>query len=103
MRREPCLHDAHAPWYSFDMSYFAYILRCADNTYYCGYTDDLEKRLSAHNAGRGAKYTRSRRPVSVVYSEEFDNKHDAMSREYHLKLLTHSGKEALIAEKSACC
>lgn len=76
--------------------YYAYILTCSDGTYYCGYTDDLEKRLSAHNCGKGAKYTRSRRPVALSYFETFEDKSGAMSREWHLKRLTHKDKQKLI-------
>ncbi len=79
------------------MSYFVYILECADGTLYTGYTVDLDKRLEAHNSGRGAKYTRSRLPVSLVYSEAFEDKKEAMSREWHIKHdLTHEQKKRLI-------
>ncbi len=82
--------------------YYAYILRCADGSYYCGSTNDPEKRLEAHNAGKGAKYTRGRGPCSIVYLEEFPSKSEAMSREWHLKKLSHSGRESLVkgAEKN---
>ena len=56
---------------------YAYILECADGTFYCGWTNDLEKRVAAHNAGKGGKYTRSRLPVKLVYREEFDTKEEA--------------------------
>ncbi|MBR4413292.1 MAG: GIY-YIG nuclease family protein [Lachnospiraceae bacterium] len=62
-----------------------YILECADNTLYTGYTNDLENRLKAHNEGKGAKYTKSRLPVKLVYSETFDDKKEAMSREWFIK------------------
>lgn len=75
---------------------FVYLLRCADGTYYCGYSNDIEKRLAAHNAGRGAKYTKARRPVELVYSERFETKGDALRREYAVKQLTRAGKEALV-------
>lgn len=75
---------------------YAYILRCSDNSLYCGWTNDLKKRLLAHNSGKGAKFTRSRLPVELVYFEAFDTQEEAMSREWHLKRLTHSEKEALI-------
>ena len=77
------------------MNYYAYIVECADGTYYCGYTTDLEKRMNTHNAGKGAKYTRPRLPVVLVYFEEFDSKEKAMSREWHLKQLTHAEKRTL--------
>ena len=81
--------------------FYTYIVRCADGTYYCGYTNDLEKRMAAHNAGTGARYTRSRTPVIPVYVESFDTKEEAMSREWHIKQLTRKQKEALIT--SAIC
>ena len=80
--------------------FFAYLLLCADGSYYAGYTTDLARRAAVHNAGKGAKYTKSRLPVTLVYFEEFDNGHAARSREWHLKRLTHAEKEAL-AEKAA--
>ena len=78
------------------MSNYTYILRCSDDTLYCGWTNDLEKRLAAHNAGTAAKYTRTRRPVELVYYEEFETKQEAMSREYHIKKLTREEKLDLI-------
>lgn len=75
--------------------FYAYILECSDGTFYCGYTDDLDKRIAVHNSGKGAKYTRSRLPVRLHYFEEFEDKHSAMSREYQLKQLSHSEKESL--------
>lgn len=77
--------------------YYAYLLRCADGTLYAGYTNDLQKRLSAHNSGRGSKYTRSRLPVSLAYYEAFPTKHEAMAREYALKQLSRAEKLALTA------
>ena len=59
---------------------FTYLLRCADGTLYCGWTNCLEKRLLAHNQGRGARYTRSRRPVELVYYEVFETKQEAIDR-----------------------
>jgi putative endonuclease len=78
------------------MKHYAYIVECADGTYYCGYTNDLEKRIETHNRGKGAKYTRPRLPVVLVYFEEFETKEEAMSREWHLKQLSHAQKQALI-------
>lgn len=75
---------------------FTYILRCADGTYYTGWTNNLEKRLAAHNAGVASKYTRSRRPVELVYHERFETKEEAMGREWRIKQLTRAQKEALI-------
>ena len=77
---------------------FAYILLCADGSYYCGWTNDVAKRLAAHNAGRGSRYTRNRRPVRLVHLEAFDTCEEAMSREWHLKRLSHAQKEALARE-----
>ena len=74
------------------MSNYTYILKCADETLYCGWTNDLEKRLEAHNSGKGAKYTRSRLPVELIYYEEFETKEEAMSREYHIKKLPREKK-----------
>ena len=77
---------------------FAYILLCADGSYYCGWTNDVAKRLAAHNAGRGSRYPRNRRPVRLVHLEAFDTREEAMSREWHLKRLSHAQKEALARE-----
>ncbi|MCI6158911.1 MAG: GIY-YIG nuclease family protein [Selenomonadaceae bacterium] len=76
---------------------YTYILECADGSLYTGWTDHLEKRVEAHNAGRGAKYTRSRRPVRLVYYEEYATAHDAMRREALIKRLPRVQKLALIA------
>ena len=77
---------------------YTYILRCGDCTLYTGATDDPERRLAAHRAGKGAKYTRSRRPVALVYSEELPGKSEALRREAQLKKLSHAEK-ALLAQK----
>lgn len=78
------------------MSYFTYILKCADNTLYTGYTDDIEKRVFVHNSGKGAKYTRARLPVSLLYFEEFQSKSDALKREAQIKKLSRTKKLELI-------
>lgn len=75
---------------------YTYILECADGTYYTGWTNNLEKRLASHNAGTASKYTKSRRPVRLLYSESFPTKEEAMSREWHIKRLTRKEKEKLI-------
>lgn len=75
---------------------YTYILKCSDNTLYTGWTNDLEKRLKAHNAGKGAKYTKTRLPVEIVYYESFENKIDAMKREYAIKQLSRKEKLKLI-------
>jgi len=79
------------------MTYWVYILRCADGTLYTGITDCLERRLAAHNSGRGAKYTRGRVPVALVYREACPDKSAALRREYAVKQLSRGGKLALIA------
>ena len=79
------------------MAYFTYILCCSDGTFYCGYTNDLSRRISTHNRGKGAKYTRSRLPVKLVYMESFSTKREALQREWKLKQLSHAQKQALIA------
>ena len=76
--------------------HYVYLVRCADDSIYCGWTTDLEKRVRAHNSGKGAKYTRSRRPVKLVYAEEFAEKQEALSREWHLKRLSREEKIRLI-------
>lgn len=78
------------------MAYYAYMLRCADNSIYSGYTTDLDRRVAAHNAGTASKYTRSRKPVELVYFEEFDSKSEALRREAAFKKLSHKQKEELI-------
>ena len=75
---------------------YTYIVRCKDHSLYVGWTNNLEKRMKAHNDGKGAKYTKPRRPVELVYYEVFSTKQEAMSREYHLKKLSHKEKEQLI-------
>lgn len=80
------------------MSWVCYLLVCADDTLYCGITNDLEKRLAAHNAGEGAKYTRGRIPVSVVYRESCADKSAALKREIQIKRLSRSAKQALLQE-----
>ena len=76
--------------------YYTYMLRCADDTLYTGYTRNLKHRIVAHNQRTGAKYTRSRLPVRLVYYEAFATKREALKREAALKKLTHAQKEALI-------
>lgn len=75
---------------------YTYIVRCSDGTLYTGWTKDLEKRIAAHNDGTGAKYTKPRRPVELVYHECFETKEEAMSREWHIKQLSRREKDALI-------
>lgn len=80
--------------------HYAYMLRCSDGSIYSGYTTDPHRREKVHNSGKGAKYTRTRLPVKLVYFEEFDNKIDAMKREYAFKQLTHKEKEEIIIKAS---
>lgn len=75
---------------------YTYILKCSDGSLYTGWTNDLNKRLEAHNKGMGAKYTKNRLPVDIVYYEEFQTKEEAMKREYQIKKLTRSKKIELI-------
>lgn len=76
-----------------------YIVRCADDTLYTGITNDLEKRIQAHNEKRGARYTRSRLPVTLVYQEEADSRSTASQREIAIKKLTRTQKMALITDQ----
>lgn len=71
---------------------YTYLLRCSDGSLYCGWTNHLEERLRAHNEGKGAKYTRGRRPVELVYYEVFATKEEAMSRESVVKRLSRKEK-----------
>lgn len=80
---------------------YTYILSCADGTLYTGWTNDLERRLAAHNAGKGSKYTRSRLPVTLIYCEEHATKEEAMSREYAIKRMTRAQKQKLICSGSS--
>lgn len=73
---------------------YVYILRCADGSLYTGWTNDLEKRVKTHNAGKGAKYTKTRLPVELVYYEEYVEKGDALSREFSIKKLKKQPKKS---------
>lgn len=75
--------------------YFVYLLLCSDETLYCGYTSDIIRRLSEHNRGTGAKYTRSRLPARLVYLETLPDKGSAMKREYVIKQMTRPEKLSL--------
>lgn len=79
---------------------YTYIVRCRDGSLYTGWSNDLEKRIREHNEGRGAKYTKSRRPVALVYYEEYQTKEEAMRREYAIKKLGRREKEKLVAGKA---
>lgn len=78
---------------------YTYILECKDGTYYTGWTNNLEKRLKDHNDGKGAKYTKARLPVVLVYHEMFKTKEEAMRREYAIKHMTRKEKEELMKNK----
>ena len=80
------------------MAYYVYILRCGDDSLYTGYTDDVEHRLSIHQSGKGAKYTRSRLPVELVYQEELPDKSAALRREAAIKKMTLAQNLALFSE-----
>ena len=80
---------------------YTYILECGDGSLYTGWTNDLVRRMKAHNAGRGAKYTRSRLPVRLVYFEEFASRQEALRREWQIKhTMTRAQKQALIDKKT---
>ena len=81
---------------SIEKKHYVYILKCSDGTLYTGWTTDVQKRLETHNSGKGAKYTRSRLPAELVYTEEYDDKIKAQKREYAIKQLSRLEKEALI-------
>ena len=83
------------PFVGKNMNY-VYLLQCADDTLYCGWTKDIDARLAAHNSGKGAKYTRSRLPVKLVYHEVYEDLQKALSREWHLKRLSREKKLKLI-------
>lgn len=80
------------------MNFYVYLLRCADGTLYTGYTDDPVRRTKIHNAGKGAKYTRARLPVELVYQEACADKSAALRREYEIKQLTRVQKLKLIEQ-----
>ena len=75
---------------------FTYILECSDGSFYTGWTNNLERRVKTHNTGKGAKYTKSRRPVKLVYFESFSTKQEAMRREWEIKQLKRQQKEKMI-------
>lgn len=80
--------------------YYVYLLECADKSLYCGYTTDIDRREKVHNQGKGAKYTRSRLPVKMVYFEELESLGKALSREAEIKKLSRKKKLELIALKN---
>ena len=80
------------------VNHYTYILECKDQTLYTGYTTDLDRRLKVHNEGKGAKYTKIRRPVVLVYQEMYETKSEALRREYEIKTFTRQRKLKLIEE-----
>ncbi len=82
-------------------SHYFYVLECADQSFYAGYTNNVDRRVDAHNAGKGAKYTRARGPVECIYVEEFDTKQEAMRAEYSFKQLTRKQKMKYIGRDDA--
>jgi predicted GIY-YIG superfamily endonuclease len=87
------------------LSYYVYILRCKDGSYYTGHAKDVEKRFEMHKKGRGARYTRMHEPEKLVYMEEFESRGEAIRRERRIKTLSHNKKQQLISNnsKSAAC
>ena len=83
-----------------DKKWFVYILLCREETLYCGITDDVQRRLDAHRSGKGAKYTRGRGPLELLYQEECGTHSQALKREYAVKNLTRQEKEQLILSKN---
>jgi predicted GIY-YIG superfamily endonuclease len=79
-----------------DMGFWVYVLRCVDGSYYTGHTDDLEKRLTEHEAGEGGSYTAARLPVTLAYSEKFPSRDEASARERQIKGWTRRKKEAML-------
>jgi putative endonuclease len=79
--------------------WYVYILKCNDGTLYTGITNNLDKRVSSHNKGTGAKYTKTRTPVEIVYHEEATDRSEASKREYQIKKLSRLAKENLIVSK----
>lgn len=75
-----------------DKKYYTYVLLTEDNKLYCGYTDDVEKRFESHKSGKGAKYTRTHKPVKIVYTACFDTKSEAMKEECRIKSMTREEK-----------
>lgn len=81
--------------------WFVYILECSDKSFYCGITNDIDKRFIRHSEGKGAKYTRTRLPLKLVYVEKYDNRSLAAKREYQIKQLSRKQKEEIIFNKKS--
>ncbi|MEH7222907.1 GIY-YIG nuclease family protein [Bacillus sp. JJ1566] len=80
--------------------HYFYVVECKDGTYYAGYTTDVDQRMKKHNEGKGAKYTRGRGPISLLFTQEFETKEEAMRAEYRFKRLKRPEKERLLAMES---
>ena len=83
-----------------EKQYYVYLLECCDKTLYCGYTTENAKRVAKHNQGKGAKYTKGRLPVRLVYKESYNSKTEALKREYNIKQLSRERKLALIEKEN---
>ena len=81
-----------------DHKAYMYVVECRDGSYYTGYTTDVKKRIAVHNSGKGAKYTRARLPVKLIYAQGFDSKEEAMSAEVLLKRKKRAQKERFLSE-----
>jgi len=81
---------------SSDDGHYVYVLECADGSFYTGYTTDVDRRVAEHDAGEGAKYTRGRTPVELIYRESFGSRSAAMAREHEIKTLSRARKERLV-------
>lgn len=92
--------EIHEIYFGKDHKAYMYVLECADGSLYTGYTTDLDKRIATHNAGKGAKYTKTRLPVKLIYSETFNHKNAAMSAEARFKQKTRQQKLDYIREHS---
>ena len=85
---------------NIEKQYYVLLLECFDKTLYCGYTTDIAKRVAKHNQGKGAKYTKGRLPVRLVYKESYNSKTEALKREYNIKQLSRERKLALIEKEN---
>ncbi|WP_071458795.1 GIY-YIG nuclease family protein [Bacillus massilinigeriensis] len=83
-----------------EQKHYFYVLLCRDRSLYAGYTNDLPRRLKLHNEGKGAKYTRGRGPVTLLYSKEYEDKSEAMKAEYAFKQLTRKKKEDFLMKET---
>lgn len=75
---------------------YTYIVKCSDGSFYTGWTTDIDRRVKQHNSGKGAKYTRVRLPVELIYHEVYETKSEAMKREYEIKSMSRKKKEELV-------